>query len=188
VLGALAVALADRIREATEAASGLTGAGPAALVALEHFLAGRPVDDLARAMGLTHSGAVRLVDRLAEAGLVERRPGRDGRTVAVALTAAGRRTGAAVTRARAEAVAVVLADLGPADRDALADLVDALTATEARARLAARAAGAAPAGWFCRACDPVACGRPSDECPAANAAREAVGGAADGPDRAADRE
>ncbi len=174
VLGALAVAVADRIRVATEAASGLTGAAPAALVSLEHFLAGRPLDDLAHAVGITHSGAVRLVDRLADAGLVERRPGRDGRTVAVALTAAGRRTSRAVTRARADAVEVVLADLGPADRAALTALVDALTATETRARLAARNRGVAPAGWFCRACDPDACGRPTDDCPAAATARDVV--------------
>jgi DNA-binding MarR family transcriptional regulator len=171
VLGALAVAVADRVREAVEAATGLTGAAPAALVSLEQFLGGRPVDDLARAMGLTHSGAVRLVDRLVEAGLVERRPGRDGRSRAVALTAAGRRTSRAATRARAGAVETVLADLGARDRATLHRLVDALTATETRERLAARAAGDVPPGWFCRLCDPVACGRPTDDCPAANTAR-----------------
>jgi DNA-binding MarR family transcriptional regulator len=174
VIGALTVALADRVREAVEAATGLTGAAPAALVSLEQFLGGRPVEDLAQAMGLTHSGAVRLVDRLAEAELVERRPGRDGRTRAVALTAAGRRASRAATRARAQAVETVLADLGARDRATLRRLVDALTATETRERLAARAAGDVPPGWFCRLCDPVACGRPSDDCPAATTARQAM--------------
>jgi DNA-binding MarR family transcriptional regulator len=176
VLGALAVALTDRIREATEAASGVTGAAPAALVSLEQFLGGRNLDDLAQAMGLTHSGAVRLVDRLVDAGLVERRPGRDGRSVSVALTARGRRRSRAVTRAREQAVEAVLTELGERDRATLHRLVDALTATETRARLAARAYGDVPAGWFCRLCDPDACGRPSDDCPAATTARSVVDG------------
>src|SRR3984893_14091838 len=89
-LGAFAVALADAIRDATEGASGMTGAAPAALVALDQFLAGCSTEDLARATGVTHSGAVRLVDRLVEAGLVERRSGRDARSGSVVLTATGR--------------------------------------------------------------------------------------------------
>ena len=88
--GAFALALADRIRDATEAAAGMTGAAPAALVALRQFLAGRTTEDLAQATGLTHSGAVRLVDRFVDAGLAERRPGRDGRSLSIVLTASGR--------------------------------------------------------------------------------------------------
>src|ERR1700674_913888 len=80
ILASFAVALADGIREATEAAAGMTGAAPAALVALDQFLAGCPTEDLAQVTGLTHSGAVRLVDRLVDAGLVERRAGRDARS------------------------------------------------------------------------------------------------------------
>jgi DNA-binding MarR family transcriptional regulator len=174
VLGALAVALTDRIRDAVEAASGLTGAAPAALVSLEQFLGGRPMDDLAQAMGLTHSGAVRLVDRLVEARLVERRPGRDRRSLSIALTARGRRVSRAVTDARRAAVEAILADLRVADRLALRSLVDSLAATETRTRLAARAAGQIPPGWFCRLCDPGACGRPDGECPTANTAAAAT--------------
>ena len=88
VLAALALALADGIRDATEAAAGMTGAAPSALVALHQFLAGRTTEDLAQATGLTHSGAVRLIDRLVDAGLVERRPGRDGRSLSIVLTVA----------------------------------------------------------------------------------------------------
>ena len=50
----------------------------AALVALSGWLAGTTVDGLARVLRLTHSGAVRLADRLERDGLVERRPGRTG--------------------------------------------------------------------------------------------------------------
>jgi DNA-binding MarR family transcriptional regulator len=170
VLGALALALADGMRDATEAAGGMSGAAPAALVALHQFLGGRTTGDLAQATGLTHSGAVRLVDRLVDAGLVERRPGRDGRSLAIVLTAPGRALSDEITEARAQAVAAALDGLGADERGQLAALVDTLLATVTARRLAARHQGA-PAGWLCRLCDFASCGRPRGECPAANAAR-----------------
>ena len=77
VLGALATAIDDAVTAAIEDATGLTGAAPAALIALHDLLAGRSVDDLRHAVDLTHSGAVRLVDRLVADGLATRRPGAD---------------------------------------------------------------------------------------------------------------
>nr|MDQ6937052.1 MarR family transcriptional regulator [Actinomycetota bacterium] len=71
-LAALAVALTDEIGEATERAAGAAGAAPAALVALHESAAGESVDRLRLMVGLTASGAVRLVDRLVSLGLVER--------------------------------------------------------------------------------------------------------------------
>ena len=49
------------------------------------------MDDLRNVLGLTPSGAVRLVDRLAADGYVERRAGADGRSLALRLTPAGSR-------------------------------------------------------------------------------------------------
>jgi DNA-binding MarR family transcriptional regulator len=174
VLGALALGLADAIRDETEAATGMTGAGPAALVALQKFLAGRPTEHLAQATGLTHSGAVRLVDRLVEDGLVERRPGRDGRSLSIALTAKGRAQSRKVSAARARAVETVLAPLRADDRRALVRLADALVTSITEHRLDERAQGVVPTqGWLCRMCDLAACGRPQGRCPAANAANAA---------------
>ena len=90
LVGAWTLGMADAIKDATEAAAGMTGAAPAALVALREFLGGRTTEDLAQAVGITHSGAVRLINRLVEAGLVERRPGPDGRSGSIVLTARGR--------------------------------------------------------------------------------------------------
>jgi len=171
VLGAFALALADAIRDATEVAAGMTGAAPAALVALHQFLDGRTTEDLAQATGLTHSGAVRLVDRLAAVGLVERRPGRDGRSLSIMLTTAGRVLSSTVAEARAAAIEATLAGLGPDERRALVPLVDSLVSTVTDQRLRRRQQGDEPAGWLCRLCDAVACGRPDGDCPAANAAR-----------------
>jgi len=175
VLGAYSLALADEIRDVTEEAAGMTGAAPAALVALHQFLAGRPTEDLAQAMGLTHSGAVRLVDRLVDAALVERRPGRDGRSLSIVLTAPGRALSRKVTAARARAIESALEGLGSDDRRALLELAETLTTTLITQRLDARKQGNEPAGWMCRLCDLASCGRTQGECPAANAA-EAIAG------------
>jgi MarR family transcriptional regulator, negative regulator of the multidrug operon emrRAB len=71
--------------------AGHGASGPAALVALDGEAGGGSIDALRRILGITHSGTVRLVDRLAGAGLVERRVGADARAVALHLTPQGRR-------------------------------------------------------------------------------------------------
>src|SRR5207302_8382662 len=82
LLGTHALAVADRLRAATEDAAGLGGAAPAAIVSLHAFAGGRTVDFLRRVLELTPSGAVRLIDRLAAEGLVQRVRGeRDAREV-----------------------------------------------------------------------------------------------------------
>ncbi len=63
-LGAIALSLSDGIREATEAATGMAGGLPAALVSLREWADGSSVDVLAQAMRVSHSRAVRVVDRL----------------------------------------------------------------------------------------------------------------------------
>src|SRR3954451_13256754 len=91
-LGAFALTLSDQVREATEAATGMAGGVPAALVSLQEWADGRPVDVLAGAMRVSHSRAVRVVDRLEAAGLARREPDpADGRRALVRLEPAGRR-------------------------------------------------------------------------------------------------
>ena len=103
VLGALALVLTDRMADAVEDAAAQAETGAAALSALRHVLPPDPTIDLLRqVLGLTHSGTVRLVDRLEAAGQVRRgcRPRRpDARRCA--LTAAGRRAATRVTSGRA---------------------------------------------------------------------------------------
>src|SRR5918993_3522070 len=108
-LGALALEVARRIQEAGEAASPHGASVPAALVALHGLTGGQSIDALRHVVGLTHSGAVRLVDRLAAAGLVERRLGADGRAVALQLTPEGRRAARRVLARREAAIETALA-------------------------------------------------------------------------------
>ena len=171
VLGALTTALDDAVTAAIADETGLTGAAPAALIALHDLLAGRSVDDLRRAVDLTHSGAVRLVDRLVADGLATRRPGIDARSLAVFLTARGRRLARAALDARAAVLDDALGDLDSQERRQLAGLVEQMVVGVVHRRLNQRATGEGPAGgWLCRQCDPAACGRPEGHCPAATAA------------------
>ena len=92
LLGALALTLSDRAAAAVQADAGVSRSDAAALVTLRNYAEGEPLDLLRRALALSHPGVVRLADRLQARGLVERHRGdRDGRAVALRLTAAGRR-------------------------------------------------------------------------------------------------
>jgi len=121
VIGAWSLAVADAIQRSTEAVAGIAGAAPAALVAV----AADPdmsIDELRRALDLTHPGAVRLVDRLEGCGWIERRPGR-GRTVHLRLTVQGHRTHRQLLEARHEAIAALTKTLDPAALERVAQLV-----------------------------------------------------------------
>lgn len=148
-LSAFVTALDDRIRAAVEAASHLTGTGPDALLTIGH-VPGLRVDDLARMLRISHSGAVRTVDRLVDAGLVERRPSAaDRRTVALALTDRGRRRRRLVIEARNREIVDALAVLEPSQRQVLGALVDTM--------LAGFALRAGDDHSMCRLCDPADC-------------------------------
>lgn len=88
VLGALGLAVADRIEETARNILNRSGETPAALVVIGYGL-GPTNDQLRHILGLSHPGTVRLVDRLVADGLVERRAGRDKRAIALHLTARG---------------------------------------------------------------------------------------------------
>ncbi len=175
VLGALAVIVGDRTAHAIAAEAGQSGTTAAALSALHHFLDRPTVDAVRRVLGLTPSGAVRLVDRLEGAGFVTRGPGDDGRSRSVRLTAKGRRAAARVSAARAEVLNDALASLTSTERATLHELLGRVLGALVRQKLTAadQAHGAAGA-WTCRLCDVSACGRADGHCPAANAATAAL--------------
>src|ERR1035441_6865756 len=77
LLASLSLNLAEEGQQALERASGLTGSATTALLALEEFLDGAHVGRLAAVLGLTHSGAVRVVTQLGRDGLAERHEGAD---------------------------------------------------------------------------------------------------------------
>jgi DNA-binding MarR family transcriptional regulator len=164
LLGALALSVADRTSDAVGDAAGQSQTAATALSALYHFLDAPSIDLLRQVLGLTPSGTVRLVDRLEDAGYVERRPGRDGREVSLRLTGSGRRAAREVSAARGEVLEGALQTLPKAERRQLEDLLARVLPGLIRGPGATR--------WMCRLCDMGACGRDEGRCPVANAARE----------------
>ena len=162
LLGALALALTDRMTGEIELRAEHGAAAPAALVSIG-VDPGLSMGALARIIGLTHSATVRLVDRLAKEGLVVRRPGArddadgrvDRRSVGLFLTLRGSGRRRAVLAARARVVSGVLASLPESDRVVLVPLIETM--------LGAMTGGRREADHICRLCDEGVC--PQADCP-----------------------
>lgn len=167
LLGAAATGITDRMQDAARAAAGLDGSDPTALVALLDFSPHGTIEALSQICGLTHSGAVRLVNRLVAAGYVSRDPGSNARSVAITLTNAGRTVALELRAARHQAIAETMVGLTGPQRAELAGACEVLIGALRAHRLAERAAGDSPAGGaLCRLCDFGACQRPQGNCPA----------------------
>ena len=162
LLGVLSLAATDRFRSAVEASLGRAGAHAGALVHLDAY-PGESIQTLAAVLGVSHPAAVKIADRLAADGLLERRPGADHRTVALHLTAKGRRAAASVLSRRAGELADLLSALAPAERDALEPLLEKLVAGLAHDRPGAVA--------VCRLCDRAVCCGGALGCPLAHTTR-----------------
>ena len=164
LLGALSLVVADRAAGATAAAAGRSESGAAALSALLHFLDRPSVDLLRQVLGLTSSGTVRLLDRLAESGYIRREPGADGRSTSVILTDAGRSAAREVTQARARVLTGALAALSPAERATFQRLAGKMLVGMRRGPGATR--------WICRLCDIGVCRGAGSGCPFRSDARD----------------
>jgi DNA-binding MarR family transcriptional regulator len=115
------------------------------------------IDALARRVGITHSGAVRLVERLVRDGLVQRSRGLDQRSAALALTPEGYRNLRRVLARRELELESLLALLGDEERSEIARSVELLLRRigetgDDRERI-------------CRLCDRDACGHLRGDCP-----------------------
>ncbi|HSB53144.1 MAG TPA: MarR family transcriptional regulator [Gemmatimonadales bacterium] len=160
LLGALVLALHDEMEAATTAAAEHGAAYPAALATILGA-PGLTIEALRQILGLSHSGTVRLLDALEAEGSVVRKSGKDARSVAVELTASGRRQAQAVLRARETALGPALESLSAAERGQLLRLTEKLLASLTR--------NPQHADTICRLCDLGAC--PEDSCPVECAAR-----------------
>lgn len=148
ILGALGVGLSDVAASAVTSATGLDETAAAALLTV-FTRAGQPVSDLACCLGTTHSGAVRTVDRLQQAGLLERRRGEDRRTARLELTAEGTALAGRGLAARRAALARLLARVDEQAVPALQDAIEAILRGLPRTRQDA---------WhICRLCEHAVC-------------------------------
>lgn len=162
LLGALGLVLIDQVSDATAESAGEAGSAGIALSALHQFLERPTIDMLRRVLGLTHSGAVRLVDRLEARGLVQRGRAEDGRATAVILTASGRRVARRVSGRRARVLSRALAVLDPDEQERLGELLSRILVGLMRTDEGA-------VRWMCRLCDMDACGWHAGRCPVRSA-------------------
>lgn len=116
--GALAVGVADLQSDAMAKAASLSVLEVSVLL-IAFTRPGSRIGDVAETIGLSHSGAVRTVDRLVKEQLVKRKVGSDRRTVAVQCTAAGKIRAEKALAFRAQALERLLRAVRPNDREAL---------------------------------------------------------------------
>ena len=159
---AWALAAADAVRAETEKAAGHAAGAPAALVTLLAY-PGASIERVRQAVGVTHSGGVRLVDRLEADGLVRRRRTADRRVAALELTPRGRRRAQRVLDERAKGVEQLLAPLSEPERASLTELLERLLMPLPKDHPQLER--------ICRLCDYWTCDGTTQACPVGRGAR-----------------
>lgn len=122
LLGAVGLAVADRIEATARDILNHAGETPAALVVIGYGV-GPSNDELRRVLGLSHPGSVRLIDRLVADDLVERREGHDKRTIALHLTERGTALREKLLKGRIAAIMPLLTSLTETERGVLTALL-----------------------------------------------------------------
>ena len=116
--------ISDDIVRASSSRAPEAGPAASALALLAHK-PGLSIRMLAVGVGLSHAGTVRLVDRMATEGLIERRGhSTDGRTRALYLTAAGMVASTQVLASRDRVIAEGLSILNPDELRVLSDIAE----------------------------------------------------------------
>lgn len=154
LLGALSVAVADRV-EATVTRSATENTSSSAALKLIGSFPGCSNFELSRGLKLSHPATVRLLDKLDRQGLVDRRTGVDRRSVALHLTPAGQTRITAVIHRRRDVLLDLVVRLSDQQRrwldDIAASLLHHLTISPWEA------------GYICRLCEETDCIQ--DTCP-----------------------
>lgn len=148
LLGVVGLAVADRIKDTARDILNHAGETPAALVVIGYG-SGPSNDQLRRILGLSHPGTVRLVDRLVDDGLVERREGRDKRAIALYLSRRGRTLREELLKGRLAAIRPLLTPLTVAERDTLSALLHKMLSSMETTDMERRT--------LCRLCDNRVC-------------------------------
>ncbi len=172
LVGAAILGLHDALEQGLED-DGLDVRAATALLSLLDLLPAGSVRRLSQVIGLTHSGAVRLADRLEAGGYVRRATAADRRSVALLLTPSGRSLALRARRLRRDLAGVALDSCTGVERQQVVGACERIIAQLVAQRMAIRARGGVPVGGaLCRMCDLAACGRAQGHCPAQQAAAQ----------------
>ena len=152
LLGAAALGLGDAIRTAGTLRwpLGCETITATALITLLDLARGGSIRSVSRLIGISHSGTVRLVNRMVDDGLITREPGQDGRTLAVTLTQRGTSTAHRFRTGFGGGVGGELDGIAPRPRRTLA-IITVVMVGRVTALLATRGAGFV-GGGRCRRC------------------------------------
>jgi MarR family transcriptional repressor of emrRAB len=154
LLGALAGEIAGRLERHGRLHPNETSSAAAALNVIG-FYEGCSNGALSRALGLSHTATVRLVDKLELADLVLSETGADKRSVSLRLSDLGRERARAAVRERCLRLGDFIDVLTPQQRRQLDDIAEILLRSMVEA--------AQDADHICRLCDDSAC--PPGRCP-----------------------
>lgn len=155
LLGVFATTVATRIEQGIAELGGHSLSHEAALVAICNH-PDDSIDVLSKVLGLSHSGAVRLINTLEKEQLVERHKcKKDARAIVLRVTAKGRKRANEVLRAREQVTAKILGTLTVKQKTTLAPVLEAV--------LGVLTDGQAGARRICRMCNEQVC-RP-EGCP-----------------------
>ena len=163
VFGAMTLSLVTDMDSAIKSSKLQSTSHCAAVVAIVQQ-PGLSIDQLRKVLQLSHSGAVRLVDRLVVAGLVVREAGPNGRTVRLSATLAGRKEFKAISERRRELLKAALTTLTPEEKGQLGLILAKL--------LRGSAFTVVEAQYICRLCDHSVCFQRGG-CPVADSLRDA---------------
>src|SRR5215469_9442325 len=125
LLGALAVEIAGRAERLGRLHPNETSSATAALNVVG-FYEGCSNGALSRAIGLSHTATVRLVDKLEAAGLVISEPGADKRAVSLRLTDLGRERARNDVHERCVLLGDLVDVLTPSQRERLDEILETL--------------------------------------------------------------
>lgn len=148
LLGAVGLAVTDQLGDVAHEVLGRTGETPAALIVIGYG-PGLSNEQLRRILGLSHPGAVRLVDRLVSDGFVERRSGQDKRAIALHLTPRGAAAREKLLETRIAGLRPLLVSLDEGEQKMFAALLSKLLLSLGTTRLKRHA--------LCRMCDTRVC-------------------------------
>ena len=155
LLGALACEIAERLDKRLKNHPNGSDSAAAALNVIG-FYEGCSNNALSRALKLSHTTTVRLIDKLADQGLVERREGdADRRAVSLFLTKRGREQARTIVKDRCLALGEIVDVLTERQRNQFDKLVEVL--------LRSLTTSPQESDHICRLCDDAAC--PPEDCP-----------------------
>ena len=167
LLGALALAVTDKIRDVTARATGQGGMVPAALVQVGSE-AGQSIDHLSRRLGLSHSASVRVVMQMEAKGWLtkSRTNEKDARMAKLHLTMEGQAAMAQILAQRRTFLQSLVGPLTRVEQENLTALLETILSRAVQTDDEAE--------QVCRLCDLSSC--PQDRCPTTPPIEQCVDG------------